>query len=97
MADITKKEKAKEIAADRAKQNIKKVWDKTYVRAYWPNFFRYEEIDDEHWSYVIYIDNEEVERCPMNASRAEVDMRFHELLAERGIEDDNMYVRKERN
>jgi hypothetical protein len=33
----------------------------------------------------------------MNATRDEVDMRFHELLAERGIEDDNMYVRKERN
>lgn len=79
------------------KENIKKVWDKTYVRAYWPNFFRYEEIDDDHWSYVIYIDNEEVERCPTNATREEVDMRFHELLAERGIEDDEMYVRKERN
>lgn len=85
------------MATNRAKENVKKVWDKTYVRAYWPNFFRYEEIDDEHWSYVIYIDNEEVERCPTNATRDEVDMRFHELLAERGIEDDEMYVRKERN
>lgn len=94
MVDITTKEKAKEIAADRAKQNIKKVWDKTYVRAYGDNFFRYEEIDDDHGNYVIYINKEEVEQCPSSATRDEVDMRFHDLLHEYGIEDDNMYVRK---
>ena len=97
MADITAKEKAKEIAANRAKQNIKKVWDKTYVRAYGDNFYRLEEEDEDKAYYHIYINKEEVEVCPLAASRAEVDMRFHELLAERGIEDDNMYVRKERN
>jgi hypothetical protein len=31
----------------------------------------------------------------LNATREEVDMRFHDILAERGIEDDEMYVRKE--
>ncbi len=75
----------------------KTVWDKKYVKCYWPNFYRYEEIDDSHASYVIYINNEEVEWCPQNATREEVDMRFHELLAEHGIEDDDMYVRKELN
>ena len=47
MADITLKEKAKEIATNRAKQNIKKVWDKTYVRAYGDNFYRLEEEDED--------------------------------------------------
>lgn len=81
---------------DRQKKNIKKVWGKTYVRAYWPNFFRFEQDDEDTWSYHIYINDEEVERCPMNATRDEVEMRFHELLDERGIEDHDMYVRKER-
>ena len=85
------------MATNRAKENVKKIWGKTYVRAYWDNFYRWEQDDDDRWSYHIYINKEEVERCPMNATRDEVDMRFHELLAERGIEDDNMYVRKERN
>ena len=79
-----------------AKENVKKVWDKTYVRAYWKNFYRWEQDDEDTWSYHIYINNEEVERCPMRATREEVDMRFHEILKERWIEDDEMYVRKER-
>lgn len=79
----------------REKKSMKKVWGKTYIRAYWPNFYRWEQDDEDTWSYHIYINNEEVERCPLNATREEVDMRFHDILAERGIEDDEMYVRKE--
>ena len=79
---------------EREKKNIKKVWGKTYVRAYWPNFYRYEQDDEDTWSYHIYINNEEVEWCPIHATREEVDMRFHDILHERGIEDDTMYVRK---
>ena len=73
----------------------KKVGWKTYARAYGPNFYRFERDDEDTGSYHIYINNEEVERCPMRATKQEVDMRFHELLDEYGIEDDEMYVRKE--
>ena len=68
---------------------------KTYVKCYWKNFYRYEQIDDDHMCYVIYINGEEAEYCPSHATRWEVDMRFHELLQENGIVDDNMYCRKE--
>lgn len=74
----------------------KKIWDKTLVKCYGDNFYRLEdEGDTAH--YHIYINNEEVESCPLTATRQEVDMRFHELLAKHGIEDDNMYIRKERD
>lgn len=73
---------------------VKKIWDKMYVRAYWPNFYRYEDIDDDHGHYVIYINNEEVEHCPLAATRQEVDMRFHDLLEENWIEDSEMFIRK---
>lgn len=85
------------VPTDWAKENVRKVWDKTYVRAYWPNFYRLEEDDEDRASYHIYINDEEVECCPLCATREEVDMRFHELLEENDIEDDSMYVRKERN
>lgn len=85
------------IAKQWEKENVKKVWDKTYVRCYGDNFYRFEEDDEDTWSYHIYINKEEVERCPLCATREEVDMRFHELLEENGIESDEMYVRKEFN
>lgn len=71
----------------------KKIWGKTLVKCYWPNFYRFE-WDDDTARYHIYIENEEVEICPLQASKEEVDMRFHDLLDERGIKDDNMYVRR---
>lgn len=76
---------------------FKKIGDKTYVKAYGPNFFRLEEEDEDKAYYHIYINGEDVEMAPLSATRDEVDMRFHDLLAENGIEDDSMYVRKERN
>lgn len=77
---------------------IKQVWNKTYHKCYGPNFFRYEEEADwEKAYYHIYINNEEVEVCPLAATREEVDARFHDLLHEHGIKDDNMYVRKQVN
>ena len=77
-------------------ENLIKKWDKTYRKCYWPNFYRYEvEADGEKGYYHIYINNEEVERCPLQATKEEVDMRFHELLEENWIEDDNMYEWKE--
>lgn len=82
------------IAETWEKRNIKKIWWKTYVKCYWPNFYRWEEDDEDTWSYHIYINKEEVERCPLRATEEEVDMRFHDILAERGIEDDNMFERK---
>mgnify|MGYP007038213430 FL=1 len=85
------------IAKQWEKENVKKVWDKTYVRCYGDNFYRFEQDDEDTWSYHIYINNEEVEQCPLCATRDEVDMRFHELLEENGIESDEMYVRKEFN
>lgn len=83
-----------DLAKSRAKENLKEIWGKLFVRTYWPNFYRWEQIDDDHWSYVIYINHEEVERCPTHATEEEVDMRFHDLLEENGIEDDSMYERK---
>lgn len=81
--------------------NIKKVWDKVLHRCYWDHFYRFEEEwDHEKGYYHIYINKEEVERCPLNASEEEVRDRFHELLEEHGIEwtsDEDMYVRKELN
>lgn len=77
------------------RQETKQVWSQTYVKCYWPNFFRLEEeADGQKAYYHIYINNEDVECCPLEASREEVDMRFHELLEQNGIEDDEMYVRK---
>ena len=75
---------------------IKKIWDKTYIRSYWQNFFRFEEEDEDKGYYHIYINWEDVETCPLAATRQEVEMRFHDLLEENWIEDDEMYVRKER-
>lgn len=84
-------------AKERRKKNVKKVWGKTYVRAYWPNFYRWEEIDNDKACYVIYLNDEAVEYCLLNATREEVDMRFHELLDEKWIKDHEMYVRKKFN
>ena len=75
--------------------NIKKIWWKTFHRCYGPNFYRFEQEDEDKGYFHIYINNEDVETCPLAATIEEVDMRFHDLLAEHGIEDDNMFVRKE--
>ena len=72
----------------------KKIWDLTYVKCYWPNSVRYEEEDEDKAYYNIYINNEFVESAPLCATRQEAEMRFHELLEERGIEDDSQYERK---
>lgn len=79
------------------KPTYKKVGNKFFVRAYGPNFYRREQDDSDWWSYHIYIWGEEVERCPLRATEEEVNMRFHDILAERWIEDDSMYVWKELN
>lgn len=78
-------------------KNLKKIWDKTYIRAYWKNFYRFEEEDEDKGYYHIYINGEDVETLPLSAWKEEAEIRFHDLLAENGIEDDNMYIRKERN
>ena len=90
-----------EISKERAKKNLKKIWGKTYIRTYWPHFYRFEEErDGEKGYYHIYINKEEVEWCPLQATEEEVRDRFHELLEEHGIEwtsDEDMYEWKERN
>lgn len=72
----------------------KQIWGKTYVKCYGLNFYRYEPIDDDNACYVIYIDWEEVERCPTQATEAEVRMRFNDICAERGVDPNQMYVWK---
>lgn len=82
---------------ERAKKNLRKIWGKTYVRHYWPNFYRWEQ-DDEDWgSYHIYINKEEVEWLPMRATEEDAIERFHYWLDQYGIESDEMYEWKERN
>ena len=78
--------------------NIKQVWNKTYHKCYGPNFYRFELEDEDKGYYHIYINWEDVERCPLAATLDEVKQRFHDLLAENWIErtsDEDMYVRKE--
>lgn len=80
--------------------NIKQVWNKTYYKCYGPNFYRFELEDEDKGYYHIYINDEEVEWCPLAATLDEVKDRFHDLLAEHWIEwtsDEDMYVWKELN
>ena len=78
------------------KKNFKKVWDKTYRRAYWPNCIRYEDIDgDNQKAYrCIYINGERVDTAPLCATEKEARMRLQELCEEYGVEE-QQYVRKE--
>lgn len=78
------------------RKNTIKIWNKTYIRTYWPNFYRLEEEDEDKAYYHIYINGEDVETLPLCASEDEAEMRFHELLDQHWIEDDDMYRWKER-
>ena len=78
--------------------NIKQVWNKVLHKCYWPHFYRFELEDEDKGYYHIYINNEDVEICPLCASLDEVKDRFYTLLEENWIEwtsDEDMYVRKE--
>lgn len=80
------------------KKNFKKVWDKTYRRAYWPNSIRYEDIDgDNQKAYrCIYINGERVETAPLCATESEARSRLLDLCEENWVEEEQ-YVRKEVN
>ena len=72
------------------KKNIKKVWDKTYVRCYWPNSIRYEDIDGdgEKMYRCIYINGDWVDTAPLCATEDEARSRLLELCEENGVEEE---------
>lgn len=72
------------------KKNFKKVWDKTYRRAYWPNSIRYEDIDwDNQKAYrCIYINGERVDTAPLCATEEEARIRLLDLCEENWVEEE---------
>ena len=80
------------------RKNIKKVWEKTYCRHYWPNSIRYEDIDGdgEKMYRCIYINGERVDTAPLCATEEEARIRLLDLCEENWVEEEQ-YVRKEVN
>ena len=69
---------------------IKKRWWRDYVKCYWPNSIRYEDIDgDDQKAYrCIYVNDERVDTAPLCATEKEARMRLLELCEENGVEED---------
>ena len=75
---------------ERAKNNLKKIWGMTFVRRYWPNSIRYEDIDWD-WQkmyWCIYINGERVETAPLQATEEEARMRLQQLCEEHGVDEE---------
>lgn len=72
-------------------------WEK-YVKCYWPNSIRYEDIDwdNEKAYWCIYINDERVESAPLCATPWEARMRLLELCNEHGVEEEQR-IRKKLN
>ena len=81
------------------KKNFKKVWDKTYRRAYWPNSIRYEDIDgDNQKAYrCIYINGERVDTAPLCATEEEARIRLLDLCEENWVEEEQRVWKEVRN
>lgn len=81
------------------KKNFKKVWDKTYRRAYWPNSIRYEDIDwDNQKAYrCIYINGERVDTAPLCATEKEARIRLLDLCEENWVEEEQRVWKEIKN
>lgn len=77
------------------KMEIKQIWGKTFVKCYWPNSIRYEDIDwDNEKAYrCIYINGERVDTAPLCATEEEARMRLQKLCEEHWVEEEQR-VRK---
>jgi len=69
---------------------IKKFNGETYIKCYWPNSIRYEDIDgDNEKAYrCIYVNNERVDTAPLCATEEEARMRLNELCEEMWTEEE---------
>ena len=69
---------------------IKNIWGEKYVKCFWANSIRYEDIDwDWQKAYrCIYINGERVESAPLCATEREARMRLLELCEENGVEEE---------
>ena len=70
--------------------DIKTINGEQYVRCYWSNSIRYEDIDwDNEKAYrCIYINGERVETAPLCATEKEARERLLELCEENGVEEE---------
>lgn len=75
---------------------IKKMNGKKYVKCYWPNSIRYEDIDgdNEKAYWCIYINGERVDTAPLCANEEEARIRLLDLCEEYWVEEEQR-VRKE--
>lgn len=67
----------------------KTIGNKKYVKCYWPNSIRYEDIDWD-WQkmyWCIYINNERVETAPLQATEEEARIRLLDLCSENWVEE----------
>ena len=69
---------------------IKTIHGKKYVKCYWPNSIRYEDIDgdNEKAYWCIYINGERVETAPLAATEEEARIRLADLCWENGVEEE---------
>ena len=79
-------------------KNVKKIWNMTFHRCYWPNSIRYEDIDwdGEKMYRCIYINGERVDTAPLCATEQEARMRLLELCEKHNV-DEEQRVWKPRN
>ena len=68
----------------------KKIWNMVFIKCYWPNSIRYEDIDgDGQKAYrCIYINNERVDTAPLCATEQEARMRLLELCEQNNVEEE---------
>lgn len=78
------------------KMETKIRYGKEYVKCYWPNSIRYEDIDwDNQKAYwCIYINDERVESAPLCATEKEARQRLLELCDEHGVEEEQRTRKK---
>lgn len=75
--------------------DIKTILGEKYVKCFWPNSVRLEDIDWD-WEKMyrcIYINGERVDTAPLCATRDEAEMRLQELCERYGVEKEQ-YIRK---
>ena len=67
----------------------KTIWGKKYVKCYWPNSVRYEDIDWDwqkmYWN--IYINDERVETAPLQATEEDARTRLLDFCVENWVEE----------
>ena len=66
------------------------------VKCYAPNSVRLEQ-DGDVYRYMIYINDELYEACPIATHKSEADMRLHDIMNELWIEGNDEPVYKEIN